>query len=295
MKSRKTPSTKSPAPKARENRYKKRAKQSGFRAGRGLWTVFWILAGMAAIIAMSLVFVFGYDWAVQSDYFRADTVEINGNHRLSERQIMETTGIRPGVNTLSVNLGTARRRLMAEAWVADAEIRRQFPDTMRIVIREHEPAAVIDLGRRFLINETAEIFREAAENEFPGLPLITGVGYRDWRNALEEKTRAVSSVVALLELHRKKQKIFAGHVLEQIRVDRDLGLVVHAGRLPVDELQLGYGKYDIKLKRLKKVLSYLERHQPSLRLEKMDLRNPDRIVARPAAEQQSVATGQKEA
>ncbi len=279
----------------RENRYKKAAAQSA-PAGRGwLLSLFWILSGAAAIIAMSLVFVFGYDWATQCDYFRSEIVRVKGAYRLSPFRVMEAAGIREGVNILSVNLRSARRRLLAMDWIADAEIRREFPDIVTIRIREHEPVAVIDLGRPFLDKDRAEIFREADGDDFSTLPVIKGVDYADWRNLEGHATRVVCSVMAIVRSGREKKGVFADHRIEQIRVDRDLGLVLAAGGLPVDRIQLGYGDYGAKLQRLEKILLYLKTNEPSLRLEKMDLRNPNRIVARPAMENQTVTIRKKEA
>jgi cell division septal protein FtsQ len=71
-------------------------------------------------------------------------------------------------------------------------------------------------------------------------------------------------------------------------------LVLQIRDLPIKQVRLGYGNYGQKLRRLEKVLVYLENKEPSVEFEKMDLRNPDRIVARPAADKQSQTIGQKE-
>ena len=282
-------------PGIRENRYKKARARSAPEGRNWLWTLFRVLSGAVAIIAMSLVFVFGYDWATQSDSFRAENVEVHGTRRLSEQEVKEAAGIEKGVNIFSVNLSTARRRLMALDWVAAAEVRRQFPESIIIRIREHEPLARIDLGRIFMINPKAEIFREVGEGAFSDLPIIKGVNYADWQGLEVGRAPVVSSVMAVLGLDRKGHSVFNTRSIEQIRVDRDLGLVLQIRDLPVKQIRLGYGNYGQKLRRLEKVLVYLENKEPSVELEKMDLRNPERIVARPAADKQSQTIRQKEA
>lgn len=282
-------------PSIRENRYKKDRARSAPKGHNWLWTLFGVLGGTVAIIAMSLVFVFGYDWITQCDYFRAETVEVHGTRRLAEQRVKEAAGIENGVNIFSVNLSTARRRLMALDWVAEAEVKRQFPESMIIRIREHEPVARIDLGKTFMINPKAEIFREAGEGTFSDLPIIKGVNYEDWQGVEVSRAPVVSSVMAVLELDRKGHSVFHNRSIELIRVDRDLGLVLQIRELPIKQIRLGYGNYGQKIRRLEKVLVFLENKEPPLDLEKIDLRNPDRIVARPAADKQSQTIRQKEA
>lgn len=281
-------------PNIRENRYKKVRARSAPKGSNWLWTLFRVLAGAVAIIVMSLVFVFGYDWATQSDYFRAETVEVHGIRRLSEQRVKQAAGIENGVNIFSVNLSTARRRLMALDWVAGAEVRRQVPESIIIRIREHEPVARIDLGKTFMINPKGEIFREAAKGAFSDLPIIKGLNYADWQRLEVGRAPVVSSVMAVLGLDRKGHSVFNTRSIEQIQADRDLGLVLQIRDLPIKQVRLGYGNYGQKLRRLEKVLVYLENKEPSVEFEKMDLRNPDRIVARPAADKQSQTIGQKE-
>lgn len=282
-------------PKARENRYKKASKHNMPRARGWLRVLFFSLCGAGAIIAMSLVFIFGHDWATQCDYFRTETVEVKGCQRLLPEDVMEAAGINEKVNILSVNLPAARRRILAMGWVAEAEIRREFPSAMTIRIMEHQPVARIDFGRTFLVNKRSEIFREADADEFSELPVIRGVDYTDWQDPGGYNTPLVSSVMTVLRFGQDHNSVFANHGITSITVDRDLGLVVRPRSLPVEKLQLGYGNYERKLRRLEKILSYLKHNEPSLILEKMDLRNPDRIVARPAMGEESLNIRQKEA
>jgi cell division protein FtsQ len=81
---------------------------------------------------------------------------VSGCNRLDPEMIKSTAGIDKGVNILSVNLASARKRLLAEPWIRDAGIRRIFPSRMTIEVKEHEALAVIDFGRPFLINGTVD-------------------------------------------------------------------------------------------------------------------------------------------
>lgn len=288
-------SKKAVQPRVRENRYKKKQKRSYSGVASAFRVILLGLCGAVGIFFLSIVFVFGHDWATQCDYLRAQSVKVEGCSYLTEREVRQAAGITEGVNILSVNLARARLRVMSMGWVAEAEIRREFPDFMIIRIREHKPVAVINLGKPFLVNDKAEIFKEADAGQFAQLPVIRGVNYADWQSPGKEKTSVGSSVMSLLRVCQKHNSVFGDQGIAEITVDPDLGLAVLPRLLPVEQLQMGYGDYEKKIGRLEKVLSHLKTSEPALVLEKIDLRNPDRIVARPLVNEESFNTRRKEA
>lgn len=288
-------SKKTVQPRVRENRYKKKQERNYSGMASAFRVISLGLCGAAAIFFLSIVFVFGHDWATQCDYFRAQSVKVEGCSYLTAREVRQAAGITEGVNILSVNLARARLRLMSMGWVAEAEIRREFPGFMIIRIKEHKPAAVINLGKPFLVNDKAEIFKEADAGQFDHLPVIKGVDYSDWQSAEGENNSPGASVMSLLKVCRRHNSIFGNQGIAEITVDPDLGLAVLPKKLPVRQLQMGYGDYEKKIGRLEKIFSHIKNTEPSLVLEKIDLRNPDRIVARPLVNEESFNTRQKEA
>lgn len=276
---------------ARQNRYKRSHSDPAPGARRWSRLALRCVAGAAAIAAMSLLFVFGYDWLTQCAYFRAETIRVIGNERLAAEHVIQAAGVRTGVNILSVNLKTARRRLLSDPWIAEASIRRDFPGSLAIRIREHRPAAVIDLGRRFLVNARGEIFKEAGKGAGTGLPLITGADYADWRSGGDGRSMPVrAAVMDVLRLGRQKHSAVPACRILEIRADPDLGLALKVEGLPVETIQLGYGAYEDKYRRLERIFKYLRDLESPPVFEKMDLRNPDRIVARPGKEDEGWLT-----
>ncbi|MFW6080713.1 MAG: cell division protein FtsQ/DivIB [Desulfosalsimonas sp.] len=249
----------------------------------------------AAVAVMSLVFVSGYDWLTGCSYFRAETVDISGVERVGKKQVLEAARISKGVNVLSVNLSTARKRLLALPWVADAEIRRDLPGAFSITVTEHMPVAVIEMGKRFLVNSRGEIFKEAGSEEFGELPLITGAEYRDWKEDGTGETKVAESVMSVLALGLEQNSVVPSDSIREIEVDRELGLTVKTVNFPAETIHLGFSGYERKYRRLEKIFSYLERRGASAEFEEIDLRYQDRIVAKPAEAEKDLTKGQKEA
>ena len=274
----------------RKNKFTRKAEAEA--TGRSLrwWfsSVLWGVAGAAVLASLSLLCIFAYDYATQCDYFRAEAVSVSGCSRLDPETVREIAGAKEGVNILSVNLAAARKRLTADPWIKDAAIRRYFPSKMSIDIYEHEAVAIIDFGRLFLISTEGEIFKEYDRGGPEPLPLISGVAYRDWRADDQQRTRVFKSVMHVLQLGQSEKSIISKGSIEKIIVDKEIGLTLKL-REPDHLVALGFDDYEKKIERFATIATHLERSGPERTFSLVDLKNPDRVVARPVSEKNIVA------
>ncbi|MCD6586359.1 MAG: FtsQ-type POTRA domain-containing protein [Desulfobacteraceae bacterium] len=238
------------------------------------------------VIGMSLVFIFIHDVFTQCDYFKAETITVEGGQRLTRDRILKIADIEEGVNLVSLNLKIVRKRLLAHPWIAEADIRRTFPGSIFIRIREQEGLAVLDFGKQFLINKDGVIFKEAQASDITGMPVMSGIDYSDWKTLETPGSPVFVSVLEILNIGRSSDAILPNTIIKKINVDREIGLTLETDG-PVRIIQLGYGDYRKKYSRLKKILSYVEQNEEISFIKEIDLRNPDHIVARPGNEKLS--------
>jgi cell division septal protein FtsQ len=52
---------------------------------------------IAALLLLSFVFIFSYDFLTQCDYFKAEKLVVTGMDRLSEKQVLEQAQIKKGI------------------------------------------------------------------------------------------------------------------------------------------------------------------------------------------------------
>jgi cell division protein FtsQ len=300
------------APRRRPRRNVSRRAVAGRRQKwlRRLAAVVWAAAGAAAVVFVSVFFVFMHDVFTQSDYFKARDLQVEGMHRVSARDVLSQAGIREGVNVLSVNLSAVRKRLMAHPWVADAQIRREIPSSLRIRIREHEPAAVVDLGRPFLMNEQGELFKEFTPSDPQELPRVTGLAASDLRAADRSDaaallpfvapgagaaseplpSRPLDAVLQVLSLGRESGSILPARLIREIRVDRELGLTVVA----LEEgktVRLGYDDYPHKYRLLADLLTFFREQPGEVAFERVDLSDVNRVIVNPVRAELPKKTG----
>jgi len=237
---------------------------------------------LGALTLTSLLMVFVHDLLTQCDYFRGSRIAVEGTVRLDAGEVLAQSGIHPGVNILSVNLHLARRKLLAHPWVADARVSRELPDGIQIRIQEQQPLAILDAGRKFLLNDVGEIFKAWEPRDPTDLPVITGLALSDVSVGGAPRSLPFAAVMEILQIQRDAEAPQLGSLIRQIRVDREMGLTL-VGNDRVQSVCLGYSDYRAKYRRLERVLNQLPVAADFGEIDMIDLKNLDRVVIRPLA------------
>lgn len=248
-----------------------------------------IMTGITFLIVVSLVFIFIHDFLTQCDCFRAERIVITGIQRLSEKEVMKQAQTEPGINILSMNLPKARKLLRAHFWIADAEIKRIFPSELHIKITEHEPLAILDLGRKFIINTNGEIFKEWAASDPDYLPLVSGLTFSDIAPPGKPSNLPFQAVKEILRLGQQQGSIIPNRFIKKIKVDKEMGTTLYVTQCPgmtSDEpdrlrtIRLGYHNYPAKYDQLEHIFFYLKRNQEIINIDTIDVNNMNRIVVK---------------
>ena len=285
--------------KPRKNYRKGAKKKRQFAFLRRLAIGFYVIAGVAALMTTSVLFIFVYDIITQCDYFKAKTLKIEGMQRLSQNQIIEAAQLKKDVNVLAVNLAMVRKRLLAQPWIEDAEIRREIPAALHIKVREHSPLAIIDLGRKFLLNENGRVFKEWTEKDPANLPLISGLAPSDIpiygktaaRQSLRDRNPSqleqplndpFEAVMQVLRIAKQTRGILSNRNIRQIQVDREIGITLVAFK-QMKTIVLGYNNYPLKFNMLKNIMSYGKHRRSFPEFDRIDLNNVNRIVVNPVS------------
>ena len=275
----------------RMNSYKKRSKFSRQRIISCAAFSFKIIGGIFIVSSMSLFFIFIYDCLTQSDYFKIKNITVTGTYRFQNKQIIRQAELEKGTNILSINLPLMRKRLLANPSIAEAEIIRYLPDSIFIRIKEHIPLAVLDFGRRFIINKNGEIFKEMDDSDPQDLPLVTGLRILDINVSGGAGSFYYDAVMDVLKLGQKAGSPVSLGAIEKIHVDKEMGLTLYTADCEtagLHEIKLGYNDYPKKYKSLKKVYLYLKRARGLLNFCSIDINNLNRIVLTPAGNKREV-------
>jgi len=145
-----------------------------------LATAFVRIVLITAMFTLSAVGAYaGYEKMKTTDYFRIDSVEVDGLKRVSELDFLRLLGKVKGKSVFEFDLSEAGKRLQTHPWIESVEIRRRLPATIRILAGERTPAVIVVGSRRFLADRHGVILRMIEKDGNPPYPIITGIALGD--------------------------------------------------------------------------------------------------------------------
>ena len=210
------------------------------------------LAAAALSAALSLGAWQAWRWAAASDIFAIREIRFTGLVRAREAELLRRSGLKPGENLFRADLARAARAMQADPWVSSARLERRLPGEVLVRIAEHRPAALVQLGGLYVLDDEGRLFKRAAAEDALDLPILTGLSREAWVERKQE-----------LQL-----RLFAAlHLLDTWQAS---GFPIAA----VSEVRLGSSDIALKLRRLAQVRGVLARRGE--RAARIDLDNPAR-------------------
>lgn len=153
---------------------------------------------MAALIgAVLLVLVASFQSNDSPDtWFAIQKIEIKGDFKYAvEDDLQADFSSLLGQSLLGVSLSDSLVVVLSSEWVASAEIRKVWPNTLQVLVHEYTPLAY--WGDRQLISTSAVVI---TPREVPELPLTKLYGPEDSSGVVLEQFGLVSQVLAFTSL-----------------------------------------------------------------------------------------------
>ena len=191
------------------------------------------------------------------------------NKRLTDEELRGIARTGMGKSLLTVSCRAVGRHMLEESpWIRSASVRKEFPGTLSVTIRETEPFALLDTHERlFIIDEKGKFLEELKGDTVPFLPIIVSDPYRE--------REGFSEALSLVRIMNEK-----GLALGKDHVE----VVAHKPHeltIEMDEtvVKVGQGSYREKLERFLHLEADLrERNIP---VDYIDLRFNDQAIVKP--------------
>lgn len=130
-------------------------------------------------------------------------ITLEGQARTPTRDVSMAIAIAKGQSLLAIDPAEVRTRLLRLPWVADASVRRAYPDTVAIRLIEKLPFALWKHGAGVAVVErSGAVITGTNPREFMHLPLLIGDGAPEAAASLLDavaSTKAVSSRLKVAE------------------------------------------------------------------------------------------------
>lgn len=230
--------------------------------------------GLGALFGgTALAVVAGWLWLMTSPVFAVTTVDVQGTSRVPPARILRAAGIASGSNLWTLDVGGARARIEDLAEIQRADIIRELPNRVTILVEERRPFTLVHAGRLHWMDEEGRVLGEEPRAVTPEVPLISGLTEEEiatMRAAPSPKARAA---VALIRALLRSGSTLASEISE-IDMSRPDGPVLYT----VDgvEVRLGHEHWEERLARLEGVLAQVATQD----VRGVDLRFRDQVVLR---------------
>lgn len=133
--------------------------------------------GLALVIGTSVSVAYSVrHYALTSPRFAVQEVNLLGGKRVSPEQARQQAGVELGQNVFALDTALAEQKLLQNPWISQARVTRDLPRSLRVEIKEREPAALAVFSERlYLVTADGEPFKELAPGDPADYPIITGV------------------------------------------------------------------------------------------------------------------------
>lgn len=98
-----------------------------------------LFTGSTFIVIISIGLLFSYRFITNSTFFAVQKIQISGNVRLEQEDVLTLAHLRSGDNSLAVNISDIEYKLLRSPWIESVSVKRQLPGDLAIAIGERKP------------------------------------------------------------------------------------------------------------------------------------------------------------
>jgi cell division septal protein FtsQ len=227
----------------------------------------WVLLLLAVVAVAAGVL----HWATTSPRFAVAAVEVRGASRVPVARILAAAGVASGANLWTIDGRAVVARIEGMPEIRRADLVREFPNRLTIVVEERRPFTLVHAGRLHWMDEDGRVLGEEVRAVTPEVPVISGLSEEElisMRSAPGPKARAA---IALIRALLRSGSALTAEISE-IDMSRAEGPVLYT----VDgvEVRLGADEWDERLARLEGVLAQVATED----VNGVDLRFKDQVV-----------------
>ncbi|MEW6052508.1 MAG: FtsQ-type POTRA domain-containing protein [Nitrospirota bacterium] len=247
------------------NRFKRGKGWLGMvRLGRNTAALASIIA--AAILLSAIIYAYPANSLFPVKYFK-----FTGNRHLADDELRALIDVQMNDSLVLVPADKITGQLLRSPWIKTVSLRREFPDTLTMDIRESEPFALLDMcDHLYLIDENGDVLDELGDGSVPFLPIIAGD---------PQKNKAgFSEAMKLVRLmHGRGLSADRDHIEVIAHKQEEIGLSMDG-----TYFKLGAGGYEEKLERLLQIEEDIK--EMGLLVDYIDLRFEKKAIVKPVTE-----------
>src|SRR5712691_327508 len=219
-----------------------------------------------------------YPLVLKAEYFRVRTIDITGLTMLTREEVLYLLGITEETTSWQLDLPRMGTRLTHHPYIKSVVLRREFPDTLRVTVRERTPYLVVSShDQRMLVDEEGVVLRAFVPEQDPKVPHVILPEPHALEPGMRLHQQEVQRAVELLQIYQ------ASPLAETLRLAsltvQPSGISIWRFEQYPFDIRLGEEGISLQLGRLPLVLRYIT--QQHLAVRAVDLSYRKRIIIIP--------------
>lgn len=167
-------------------------------------------------------------WLGQTDFFQVTSLKIVGCKHVSKETVLRLSGLGIHSNLLDLNIREVKARIESEAWVDTVKLERQWPNQLRLIVRERQPIALLNTAQGFyFVDRHGEPFTALTIDADLDYPVITGLeNFFDGQAGLEENKKLLLNALRIILHAGNGSSALPEQNISEIHIAKDGRLVL---------------------------------------------------------------------
>ena len=212
-------------------------------------------------------------WFLTSPRFAVKDVDVRGAHLVSTDRILEAAQIPRGRSVFLLDPQRIARQVEALPEVQRAEVVRELPNRVTVVVEERKPFTLVHAGRLHWIDESGHVLGREAQAVTPPTPVISGLSEAELLSVGAAPNGKARDALRLIRALLRSGSALASEISE---IDMGYGDGPVLYTVNGVEVRLGAEDWEERLARLEGVLAQQTARDAHIRT--VDLRFRDQVV-----------------
>ncbi|MDF2839589.1 MAG: putative Polypeptide-transport-associated domain protein FtsQ-type [Clostridia bacterium] len=176
-------------------------------------------------ILLLLLLAFTAAFLMTSTLFNMKTINVTGNSRVSQQEIIRISGLNYQQNIFRINTKETMKNIFQNPYVEKIKIRRGLPNIVNIDIIEREPIVLVPYVGSYLYLDSQGIVVEINTSiEGMKLPVIKGLKFNTFKLGEEIKVENMLQLTGVIKLINEIKKAGLNQEITEINAEDILNL-----------------------------------------------------------------------
>ena len=242
------------------------------------WSLGKFFLGCALCVGLAWSVTMVYPLVLEAGYFRVRTVEITGLTTLAREEVLYLLGMTEETTLWQLDLPRLGARLTHHPYIKSVVLRREFPNTLRVTVRERTPYLVVSAdNQHMLVDDEGVVLRAFLPEQDPQVLHVILPQPRALEPGMRLRQQETQRAFELLQTYRASP-LAETLRLASLTVQPSGNSVWRFEHYPFD-VRLGEEGMPLQLGRLPLALRYIA--QQNLAVRAVDLSYRKRVIIIP--------------